>query len=86
MAPPSSSVMSATNSDLPIPGGPHKNSGRFLLNALSRLLRACTDVTVLVSDMAVSLFVYKLYEIYYYTAIIQGKDLAVNQRLWVILN
>jgi hypothetical protein len=78
MWPPSSWAISATNSLLPIPGGPHKKSGRFLANAFNKLLRACTEVTVLVSDMAVSLFVFKVNEIYYYTAIILNSKFQVN--------
>ena len=44
--------MSATTSLLPIPGGPQRKSGRFALNAFRIALRACTDVTVRLSETA----------------------------------
>ena len=44
-------AISATNSDLPIPGGPQRNTGRcFSKHFLSPVLASC-DVIVLVSDI-----------------------------------
>ena len=57
MCPPKSSVMPAINSDLPIPGGPHKNTGRLFLNARSTRLRHSFGVTLRfsVTDITYSL-------------------------------
>ena len=41
-----SRAISATTSDLPIPGGPHKKIGRLTLKHFVIALRACTEVTV----------------------------------------